>query len=207
MGSDPVFSLVDGAACSVTCSVYLDPQVTSRYLLVTVVTSYVLLLVLLQGRARHSIRRRPPSRSHRMSSSGDEVGVAEGVDSCLPSPVEGGRGGGGGEKGGVVAKEEEGEIEGGGGGEEVGGGEVFKQEGEREQTEQMDRSTCAETHKSHEEEDHPQTSTTPTEEEEAEEKPTAKQEAAAEGDREEEMEVIRVLHHFLFLWLSLQTWR
>ncbi|XP_031730004.1 duboraya isoform X2 [Anarrhichthys ocellatus] len=30
----------------------------------------------IKGRARHSIRRRPPSRRHRTSSSGDEVGVA-----------------------------------------------------------------------------------------------------------------------------------
>ncbi|TMS13871.1 CapZ-interacting protein [Larimichthys crocea] len=30
----------------------------------------------IKGRARHSIRRRPPSRRHRKSSSGDEVGVA-----------------------------------------------------------------------------------------------------------------------------------
>ncbi|XP_029303991.1 duboraya isoform X2 [Cottoperca gobio] len=40
----------------------------------------------IKGRARHSIRRRPPSRRHRKSSSGDEVGVAfEGGD-VSPSP-------------------------------------------------------------------------------------------------------------------------
>ncbi|XP_067465113.1 duboraya isoform X2 [Thunnus thynnus] len=42
-----------------------------------------------KGRARHSIRRRPPSRRHRKSSSGDEVGVAnEGGDTPLTSPSE-----------------------------------------------------------------------------------------------------------------------
>ncbi|XP_044227365.1 duboraya isoform X4 [Thunnus albacares] len=42
-----------------------------------------------KGRARHSIRRRPPSRRHRKSSSGDEVGVAnDGGDTPLTSPSE-----------------------------------------------------------------------------------------------------------------------
>ncbi|XP_068601138.1 duboraya [Brachionichthys hirsutus] len=41
----------------------------------------------IKGRARHSIRRRPPSRRHRQSSSGEEVSIAteEGAKS-LPSP-------------------------------------------------------------------------------------------------------------------------
>ena len=46
-------------------------------------------LVLLQGRPRLSIRRRPPSRRYRKSSSGDEVGVAnEGGDPSPNSPTE-----------------------------------------------------------------------------------------------------------------------
>ncbi|XP_044227364.1 duboraya isoform X3 [Thunnus albacares] len=58
-----------------------------------------------KGRARHSIRRRPPSRRHRKSSSGDEVGVAnDGGDTPLTSPSE---------PDGKTAEEE-----GGGGGEE-----------------------------------------------------------------------------------------
>ncbi|XP_041658171.1 duboraya isoform X2 [Cheilinus undulatus] len=56
-----------------------------------------------KGRARHSIRRRPPSRRHRKSSSGDEV-ANEGVETCLSSTREQGDktreegGGGGGER-------------------------------------------------------------------------------------------------------------
>ncbi|KAM7397435.1 hypothetical protein PAMA_005635 [Pampus argenteus] len=42
-----------------------------------------------KGRARHSIRRRPPSRRHRKSSTGEEVGVAsEGEDTPLNSTRE-----------------------------------------------------------------------------------------------------------------------
>ncbi|XP_069565797.1 duboraya [Brachyistius frenatus] len=67
-----------------------------------------------KGRARHSIRRRPPSRRHRKSSSGDEVGVAnDDTDTHLSSPSEtedkttGGGGEGGGEGGEVFNKEDE----------------------------------------------------------------------------------------------------
>ncbi|KAI3374064.1 hypothetical protein L3Q82_022623 [Scortum barcoo] len=42
-----------------------------------------------KGRARHSIRRRPPSRHHRKSSSGEEVGVTnEGGDTSVSPPTQ-----------------------------------------------------------------------------------------------------------------------
>ncbi|XP_044227363.1 duboraya isoform X2 [Thunnus albacares] len=71
-----------------------------------------------KGRARHSIRRRPPSRRHRKSSSGDEVGVAnDGGDTPLTSPSE---------PDGKTAEEE-----GGGGGE--GEEEEMKEEKKKEE--------------------------------------------------------------------------
>ncbi|KAM7373843.1 hypothetical protein PAMP_006540 [Pampus punctatissimus] len=62
-----------------------------------------------KGRARHSIRRRPPSRRHRKSSTGEEVGVAsEEEDMPLNSPGE--------PEGKMTGRGEE--QKGGGGGEE-----------------------------------------------------------------------------------------
>lgn len=93
-----------------------------------------------KSRARHSIRRRPPSRRNRNSSSGDEVGVANDV-------ADKSRGGGE-------------EREEGGGEERKEGGEVFKIEGK------TDASTCPGKNQTHKED---QSKTKEDDEEEEEE--------------------------------------
>ncbi|XP_035480488.1 duboraya, partial [Scophthalmus maximus] len=121
-----------------------------------------------KSRARHSIRRRPPSRRNRNSSSGDEVGVANDVADKSrgggEEREEGGReereeGGGGemeeGGKGGGGGREE-----GGGGEERKEGGEVFKIEGK------TDASTCPGKNQTHKED---QSKTKEDDEEEEEE--------------------------------------
>lgn len=134
-------------------------------------------LVLLQGRARHSIRRRPPSRRHRKSSSGDEVGVADSEgDVSLSSPSEP-------------------EVKTPGGGEKEEAGELFKQEGQTDEVKEdkTDASTCPEKNESHEE-DRSEISAEPGEEdekkEEAEEgsKGGEEGEGSSSGRKEEEEE-------------------
>ncbi|XP_038565169.1 duboraya isoform X5 [Micropterus salmoides] len=110
-----------------------------------------------KSRARHSIRRRPPSRRHRTSSSGDEVSVAsEGGDVSVSSPSE--------LEDKTIGEEGKGgeEEKGGGGG---GGGEVFTQEVKRDEAkdEEKDSSTCPEKNKSQEED---QSKTNPGDEDE-----------------------------------------
>lgn len=109
-----------------------------------------------KSRARHSIRRRPPSRRHRTSSSGDEVSVAsEGGDVSVSSPSEL-------EDKTIGEEGKGGEEEKGGGG---GGGEVFTQEVKRDEAkdEEKDSSTCPEKNKSQEED---QSKTNPGDEDE-----------------------------------------
>nr|XP_020480002.1 capZ-interacting protein-like isoform X2 [Monopterus albus] len=81
-----------------------------------------------KSRPRHSVRRRPPSRRHRKSSSGDEVGVTNGVANTTQDET--------------TTGEERGEEEGRGGGE----GEVFKKEGETDEVveDKTDTSMCPE---------------------------------------------------------------
>ncbi len=131
-------------------------------------------MVLLQGRARHSIRRRPPSRRHRKSSSGDEVGVTnEGGDISLSSPTE----------------PEDKTTE---GGEKEGGGEVFKEEGKVDEVKEdkTDTSMCPEENKSNGE-DQSKTSIKPREEDEKKKEEEDGSMGGEEGDgaspeREEE---------------------
>ncbi|XP_074467939.1 duboraya isoform X3 [Sebastes fasciatus] len=84
----------------------------------------------IKGRARHSIRRRPPSRRHRNSSCGDEVGVTvEGEDTSPSSPTE---------------PEDKTTTTG-------GGGEVFMEEGQTDEVKEDKPSTCPEKNESHDE--------------------------------------------------------
>ncbi|XP_059207744.1 duboraya isoform X2 [Centropristis striata] len=89
----------------------------------------------IKGRARHSLRRRPPSRRNRKSSSGDEVGAAiEGVDASLSSPTD---------------PEEKTTGE---GGEKEAGEEVCKKESEIDESEDKTL-TCPEKNESHQEDE------------------------------------------------------
>uniref|UniRef100_A0A3Q2PGI0 CapZ-interacting protein n=1 Tax=Fundulus heteroclitus TaxID=8078 RepID=A0A3Q2PGI0_FUNHE len=109
-----------------------------------------------KGRARVSIRRRPPSRRHRKSSSGDDVGVGHDVaDTHLSSGVEGqektssaggGGGGGGGEEEGEEVFMEEGPTEASTQRKETGEDEETKSSTdvkEKEEEEEEEEGTCA----------------------------------------------------------------
>ncbi|XP_051250777.1 duboraya isoform X2 [Dicentrarchus labrax] len=125
----------------------------------TVVEGSILSNTNIKGRPRLSVRRRPPSRRHRKSSSGEEVGVdSEGGDMSLSSTGEpedkttaGGRAEGGG---------------GGGGGEEEG------------KTDETDAPTCPQ--KNHEED---QSEVAPREEDQ---KMKEEEEDGSTGGKEEE---------------------
>ncbi|XP_067348359.1 duboraya isoform X2 [Channa argus] len=87
-----------------------------------------------KNRARHSLRRRPPSRRHRKSSSGDEVSVVNDVVETTLSSLD---------------KPEDKTTagrEGHGGSEEQVGGQVFEKEAETDEVkdEKTDASTCPE---------------------------------------------------------------
>ncbi|KAM4546720.1 duboraya [Fundulus diaphanus] len=118
-----------------------------------------------KGRARVSIRRRPPSRRHRKSSSGDDMGVGHDVaDTHLSSGVEG--------------QEKTTSAGGGGGGGEEEGEEVFMEKGPTEASTPPER-------KETREEEETKSSTDVKEKEEEEEGTCASQQMKVDEDEEE----------------------
>ncbi|XP_041808522.1 duboraya [Chelmon rostratus] len=176
-GSSPATPVISSSAATPTSPVTEEEGPASFEAPPTVEEGSILSNANIKGRARHSIRRRPPSRRHRKSSSGDEVGVADSEgDVSLSSPSEP-------------------EVKTPGGGEKEEAGELFKQEGQTDEVKEdkTDASTCPEKNESHEE-DRSEISAEPGEEdekkEEAEEgsKGGEEGEGSSSGRKEEEEE-------------------
>nr|XP_019963996.1 PREDICTED: capZ-interacting protein-like [Paralichthys olivaceus] len=83
-GSAPVTTLTTSSTATPTCPVASSPVTEEEgpvsFEAPPIVEEGSILSSINKSRARHSIRRRPPSRRHRESSSGDDAGVANDVE-------------------------------------------------------------------------------------------------------------------------------